>query len=563
MTLGDFIHCPESNPVSYGRWFQLNQSPRINACSVCYQKHIASTALAGAFKERQCEHGEEITCSFFVPRILAIWRECVQNGTTESLAGYAIYRAAVKNCVGLVLVEPTSIPAVYHLARGEIRNFSICSACFEDYFISNGMFHHFVRSPPGHGALFAPGEKFRCDAATPMIRSAARTYADRDWNAFVGWVSGRCTTPSCLGHNVTVNDNRRAWTMTGVSNLDVCEACYMDNIAFAPPAIRNAWIPAAAQPGRWYCDFSNKVLHAGFRSSVQYQSVDTFKLAVSVLQQVPPCNDDGVANGSWFVLKGDETSDAAFKMCSSCYFCLVVTSNSTEYFTQRQFADGAPHLCDLRVTEKNTQLKEILAHISRAVGTKDIDHFRSFANELATTPTCPRDNWVSGPRRRWYGTANWTACSACYREVIRDSTLARILPLQGQMLPVGMSGWCELYSPRMRRLFAQACVTQNLSSLEAAAEERRQANKLVLEQVQAQAAHEQLRISIYRNAISLQAADAAIGAIADSDYKYGSGELGWHHTSSGAESVALYREADSMGVLDFKVNGLAQWKAVE
>ncbi|KAH7097527.1 hypothetical protein BKA62DRAFT_675037 [Auriculariales sp. MPI-PUGE-AT-0066] len=568
MVRGDYLYCPENTPVSYGKWFQLTQNPRINVCNVCYNKFVAPSNLVSAFTERPYEFEEEITCSFFVPRVKAVWRECQQRDSAALLAEYASYRGAIKDCAGLTAVDLSTHPVIYDLPSGDINDFSICGACFEDYFVSNGMAYHFrQRSATDNQRLVAEGRSFVCDVAIPMIRSAARAYKDHDWNTFVGWARGRRAAPDCVGEAL-VQDSRRGWTITGVDRLVICEACYMDNVAFAPLEIRTPWQPAAAKPGDWTCDFAHNFLHTGFQMCTSTKNFETFKAAATVVLAQPPCTDKGIVNGTWFVLKGDETNDAAFKMCSSCYACIFLTSDTGDQFVDRKFPEGETHLCDLRLTEKNSTVRNTLMRIARAVGTRDMEYFATYARELPTMQPCPRDSWVGGPRRLFYGTGQWAACVSCYREVIRGSEVESLMTIHGEALPAGQEYWCELYSPRMRRIFAQACEAKSLAALETAAEERRQVNKLVIAQLKLQTAqrHNQMmmQMNMYQNAMMLQGANSFAAAAGETGSRYGNDSLGWYETSAGADGAAMFRQASNMTLGMPNLSGLrAQWAAVE
>ncbi|GAB1206253.1 hypothetical protein APSETT445_004938 [Aspergillus pseudonomiae] len=73
--------------------------------------------------------------------------------------------------------------------------------------------------------------------------------------------------------------------------------------------------------------------------------------------------------------------------------------------------------------------------------------------------------------QRWYGTDDCRICLACYEEVVRGSELAQELPLTPKIIP-GESH-CDLYSPRMRRKWAEACGKRDLASFMAFAAYRR------------------------------------------------------------------------------------------
>ncbi|KAL4952925.1 hypothetical protein BDW69DRAFT_195238 [Aspergillus filifer] len=68
--------------------------------------------------------------------------------------------------------------------------------------------------------------------------------------------------------------------------------------------------------------------------------------------------------------------------------------------------------------------------------------------------------------RKWYGETGCRICQSCYEEVCRDTYLATFFQSTPETPPPTRDGedgiHCDMYSPRMRSKWQEACITQNL-----------------------------------------------------------------------------------------------------
>jgi len=371
MVRGNFIDCPKAAPCDFGHWYKFAHADGLDACSACYTAHIAPTRLDQTFKERPgLEHESSLICDFDISRVKALWRDCVARGSVDSLVSYAALRTYVIPCAGPTAVELTDDRKIYGLVNNEIDDFGICGACYEDFFVSNGMAHHFVERGPVYRASLGTNVSFLCDGATRTTRSAARAYQDRDWQTFIGWARGRRAAPDCAGLGGAVPDNRRGWTLAGVDDFAACEACHLDHIAFS--SFRPHFQPnTKLYPGTWTCDLAHPLLKSAFDVCVERNNIKLFHNAAQTVLQAPACTEGGIEDGLWFVLKGSESDDNAFKMCAVCYACIVLPDGAGDKFSPRRFPAGTAQKCDLRLTDKNPRVFPTLMRLARAMGTQD------------------------------------------------------------------------------------------------------------------------------------------------------------------------------------------------
>jgi hypothetical protein len=91
--------------------------------------------------------------------------------------------------------------------------------------------------------------------------------------------------------------------------------------------------------------------------------------------------------------------------------------------------------------------------------------------KVSGVPACPGLNYDAGKNKRWWGWDHATICEECYVTFAKGLGLDKHYDFNGQRQSMPM---CDLYSPRMRNLYRQACLTENVSSFLDAAEHRRQ-----------------------------------------------------------------------------------------
>ena len=88
--------------------------------------------------------------------------------------------------------------------------------------------------------------------------------------------------------------------------------------------------------------------------------------------------------------------------------------------------------------------------------TRDVRSLEAYGNESSPIPVCPKDK--SAQNNTYFGCNGCTICPACHHDPVRGTTLAAAMPLQGHQLTE--KRMCELYSLRMQRLYAKACMAK-------------------------------------------------------------------------------------------------------
>ncbi|KAI3531902.1 hypothetical protein CABS01_00334 [Colletotrichum abscissum] len=114
----------------------------------------------------------------------------------------------------------------------------------------------------------------------------------------------------------------------------------------------------------------------------------------------------------------------------------------------------------------------VLIPVGRAVSYGEFNMFCNLVTDLSAAPNCPKIDRDLAKNRRWWGWDDLHICEECYILVAKKTTLEKHFVMKGDH--VVESRLCDLYSPRMRQLYKEACQTQQLASFLAFARQRRQ-----------------------------------------------------------------------------------------
>ncbi|KAB8214838.1 hypothetical protein BDV33DRAFT_228032 [Aspergillus novoparasiticus] len=350
----------------------------------------------------------------------------------------------------------------------EAPEFRICTHCYEKNIRGSPLqasFHPWV-SPAGAG--------IHCLFSSPRIENHLwpRALQSGSVQELLWFFRHRATIRNCDGpKGVGGSENVKWYSPKDNSRLPsfiACEACYEDVVTGT--ALQGQFEEHREKQPQgqiWACDIAIDFIR---RFLTNTPSWPQFSTEAARHLALPECEKNGgFMSGSsrqWYELRDRALGIA---VCERCY---------------RDFAsktDFEPHFQPLRQPPRQQQC--ILGFWQR----KDFSLWRRTIIEYVQAPPCSSqtkpgaqmyqlnqgiDNFdVCQSCYRWYGTDDCRICLACYEEVIRGSELAQQLPLTPQIIP-GESH-CDLYSPRMRRKWAEACDKRDLASFMAFAAYRR------------------------------------------------------------------------------------------
>ncbi|KDQ56677.1 hypothetical protein JAAARDRAFT_36168 [Jaapia argillacea MUCL 33604] len=566
---GTLMICPKRVKITWGARFVIPAVPEFEICAHCYVEHIHPSSLRDQVRMRSEDRDPGGTaCDFNTPRILNLWRHACEAGDLNPVLMYIQHRKKIPDCSGEggtgggrgVRWFTTVTP---------MKEFQVCEACFEDQILATQFSAQFRPSPLQPAA----GEKWVCGLSCLFIQKALEAHSkyDDQWNQFFQAVAFKYAGMSpCPGTNAVQPQSRRWWTpRKQITGMVICDACYHDHIAFSSYANEFMQRVVTRQDGTgnsWSCDLADwKIKLAWNLMNDNKAPFEQWREAATVVLTFPPCTANGLVNSSWYVLPGCDN----FFVCPACYHCLLRANRFGDHFALHHDPPGTTRVCSFERTSGR-----FVTYIHKLGAAADLDQFSvlsSYIRTYADIPPCPKSNEVKG--RRWWGVERgFLACEECHHDVIASSSLESSLTYHG--FQATNAAPCELYSPRMRKIWAEACAMNDLSYFITASQQRAQAYKDFTEACSFELG--MMRIRSQTNMTNMMAGlmmtgsdnivAAAQGPGAHSYWVDGQG--GRHATSSGAEGANLFQAGMTGSTIN--VGGMqrvalleARWKALE
>lgn len=549
--------CPEGRVVDYSLlWYRLVDMPTDEAvflvCSRCYTDHIQDTTLAAQFEPVIWPNLVNAACSFWIPALKDFfWPDAVATDNTDTVRDYISRWVKAPPCVGSRGGSRVPGSIWYGMSNNEVEDFMICEACFLAHVVGTNFQSKFGQYPAEWQA-----DIWACDLRFVYTVRALHEYSKcSDWDSFTVGAARRHGLRSCTGEEVYANST--AWyypRRRSLSNLQVCASCYMDNWALThfdeefrqehrgPPVGSSDFILFLAE--YWKCHMGGNVpaLMAAGEAKAQ-KDFDVFASAMSVLLDCLPCDKGGITSGEGWTLAG---GCEAFVICHACYVGIIwCTGRFSEDFERTSWPEKDVKLCGLNSSAP--RYPQFFSKFYESCDREDSSFFSGFVKQFAPLAPCPHNDIYTG--RAWWGYPQARCCAECYEDWVSHTPLAKMMPLQGQVLKEDTI--CQMWSPRMRTLWLAVCEAGEPGSdeLEAAVTEfcaiGQQREEVFWETVPA---IKRLRAIKYAENANIRAqamasvqyggmsALSVVSGITDG-HRYGNSAIGWHDTSSGAAAA--------------------------
>lgn len=480
-------------------------------------------------------------CQWNTPRVLFYQ----VAGDWDSIKSFMVRRAQLPQCQGAKGHTGVDGSRWYTLLdQSVVANMAICEICYEDLIAWNEFSMLFSASP----LVKTSEETWTCDAAVPLIRDGLvlSLQPDNDLNELLPWIKRRLELPSCQEMRQLEAGRTDWYSLAAVPSLLICSECYLDTFGLIFGARWNSVSLTSEQEElHLECAMSTMPIQMAWRS-LQTKDKNDFKrfedLARTIMQS-PKCSSDGIQNATWYTPRTYLGSD--FAICGRCVAAFMIPPGFRSNFREISGPeDGSPYICDFNPAKPRFLV--YMETYDEAVAQGDLEVLANFVSRYAALPDCPKSNGCKN--RNWFGTRSFSVCELCYEEFIKSTSLANRL---GCGVIPGETR-CELYSPRMRKLWLQACEENDLQGFEAAAIQRREIQEFAqngilqirLRQIRQQDQQRRLIMASIQNQ-GLEGMAIAVGQ--HSSYEYGNSQVGWGYaTSYGAEAATQFQQALAM-----------------
>ncbi|CAK7232097.1 hypothetical protein SEUCBS140593_008145 [Sporothrix eucalyptigena] len=446
------------NPMGFNTWWYTNPSaPDFYICSKCYMDYLYPTQFQNHFEVRYMRDGVKRHCRFKSPRITdQLLLDAVARGSLDGLVAYMNQRVAIPDCKKLDGAKGGQGLKWFRAKNDAIPGLVICEACFQDVACLSPFAYNFEPTPPHNNA----SETWACDLAVSFIR---KEFDERsktnDWPSFCNEAKARLGMQPCPKTTQVMISLRKWFTPVpgkGPEDAVLCAACYCDRVL--KTGQEAFWQPMPHDP-IFSKKYTSNCCAGMFNILMAFSAAEDNKdwpLFWRVLNRLAfhekGCVPAGITDGNWYTLP---SQPAGFNVCGGCHAGIIESLGLQQFFvpaTRHQPAAGTAVVCSFNVTAPR-----FLAYVDKLLETwftQDCANWESFAHRYANIPPCCRDTDYKG--RAWYGWPECTICAECYLEFVQGTALdTSAMPLRPQI--IGEARICEMYSPRMRALYKEAC----------------------------------------------------------------------------------------------------------
>ena len=284
------------------------------------------------------------------------------------------------------------------------------------------------------------------------------------------------------------------YTLVGFPSFAICPTC---RDAVMIPGYADRFTPRAPKPRgqKTRCDFGVPWMRMAWLMTISQKrsDVNLIYAMAEVAAHEPLCPGKVETLQEWYKIDDPDTGRhvSNFNVCSYCVRNVETLFPVLRgiFHKARRHPLAQERICDLRTDSQRFScyvdlLEETANHAIQFRRAPNILRFVEFAKRMVANRECPAEDVLRG--QEWYiipHVPEFTACEECYDLIVcpaieRGSSLAAQFTRKPQLVApphVGVS--CQLYSPKMRRVFREACEWNDVQHLRSIAVQRHAAER--------------------------------------------------------------------------------------
>ncbi|EFY85408.1 hypothetical protein J3459_008473 [Metarhizium acridum] len=441
-------------------WFTHSCASSFTICSCCYVDYVYNSPFRFEFTVARSVQGESRRCMFGSRRMKeTLWPQTILSGNLSNALEFMKKRQDLPACPESQLQQKRN-----RYVSNDIPGATICEACFEDNLMHTPFGFQFKLQQADTIA-----EQWYCDLSVWFIpRTLEDNVGTGTWDKFCDDVKARLQMPQCPKLTNTIID-QRGWYIAsrGPPGLQVCHTCFCDYFFGTPAADFFSLGKPEGPNGTAICVMGHlNILLSTMRASSK-QDWQIFWAAMDQLGANPICSGTGTTNAVWFTTKNNPPD---FAVCGACIGSIATVFGGAHHFMPKPGTSRSDtFVCNFNTSKPRWQ--QFLANFNEVVLTGKPDSLELAARTWASVPLCPRYDLKKPGKRKWWGWDDLQICEECYISFAKGSRFEARFPMKG--LFVEKSRICDLYSPRMRGLYTEACQNDALPALLDFAHKRR------------------------------------------------------------------------------------------
>lgn len=319
--------------------------------------------------------------------------------------------------------------------------------------------------------------------SSPKVSTPLSPIRDSRMDAVKKPVEPASNAPASCPRGRSSKGNNDWSTLNDDSTLNICPYC-MENTVNATN-LSKFFGPVDRDPNeRIKCDFNRPWIRLAWLLTLQQKrpDVDLLLAVSSVSNSDTDCPADEEQKRQWYGFWAEDDEPVPdFYVCSRDRYYIQALFPSLKGCIDR--VSRSAHTCSMDRGSSHfgsylDQLVEVDEKARRKKQSPDFQNFQELVQKITiinNMPKCPKDNLAKGGEWHYLpGLPEFTVCSRCFVECVapnirtstRASPVVPSMPLADQFCRVaqllprengitrGMGSSCQLYSPRMRRIWA-------------------------------------------------------------------------------------------------------------
>jgi hypothetical protein len=201
---------------------------------------------------------------------------------------------------------------------------------------------------------------------------------------------------------------------------------------------------------RWTCNMTDTSLPILFAldPAMTAEDFDGFWNAAQTLAKLVPCTANGIIRGNWWTVPG---GCADFSICEACYIGIFKTNELDKFLEPAERSPEATIVCSFSTSTR--RYKQFIGKFAEALDRSVFSYYIDYVRKFAPILPCPGIDHRE--KANWWGYPGALFCQDCFASFVADTPLGSHLDFNDAFDERAQI--CQIWSPRMRGMWKEAC----------------------------------------------------------------------------------------------------------